>query len=147
MSSGGSTFLFQRCPAGIDRTRLRRFHKRLESELAGGGQFNCLLTGDARLRELNREFLRKDIPTDVLSFPSGSRPFLGEIAISSDRAASQAAEFGHSIEQEIEILMLHGALHLIGMDHEKDRGRMKKAERRWRLKFGLSGSLIERASA
>ncbi len=146
MSSDGSTILFERCPASMDKKRLRRFHKRLEIDVTRGGFFNCLLTGDARLRELNREFLSHDEATDVLSFPSGSEPFLGEIAISADRAASQAVRFGHSIEQEIEILMLHGALHLMGMDHETDRGRMRKAEAGWRLRLGLSQGLIERAS-
>ena len=64
-----------------------------------------------------------------LPVPGG---LLGEMAISVERAAEQAAEFGHPFSEEIKILMLHGVLHLLGMDHEKDRGAMARAEKRWR---------------
>jgi probable rRNA maturation factor len=145
MSPEGSSILFGRVPTGLDRRRLRSFHKVLEEKVAHAS-FNCLITNDRRLHELNRDFLQHDYPTDVLSFPSGSADgTLGEIAISADRARAQAAEFGHTLEQEIEILMLHGVLHLTGMDHETDRGRMARAESNWRLKLGLPNSLIERA--
>lgn len=128
----------------MDRKRLRAFHRKLEAEVAGA-QFNCLLTRDAKLHAWNREFLLADYPTDVLSFPEPAPGFLGEIAISVDRAAAQAAEFGHTLEEEIEILMLHGALHLSGMDHEKDKGQMARAESKWRKHFGLPRGLIQRA--
>jgi probable rRNA maturation factor len=62
---------------------------------------------------------------------------LGEIAISAAQARRQAAAFGHSLEDEIRILMLHGLLHLLGMDHETDRGRMQRAESRWRQRLSL----------
>ena len=71
---------------------------------------------------------------------------LGEIAISAGRAAEQAREYGHSTVEEIRILMLHGVLHLLGMDHESDRGEMARAEARWRRKLDLAGGLIARAS-
>ena len=58
----------------------------------------------------------------------------------------QAREFGHSLSDEIRILMLHGVLHLLGMDHETDRGEMARAEARWRKKLNLPASLIARAS-
>jgi probable rRNA maturation factor len=70
---------------------------------------------------------------------------LGEIAISLDRAREQAAAHGHPLEQELRILMLHGALHLAGFDHESDNGEMARSERRWRKRFGLPASLIERS--
>ena len=70
---------------------------------------------------------------------------LGEMAISVERAKEQANEFGHTLEDEIEILMLHGVLHLMGMDHERDSGRMRRAETQWRKTLGLPGGLIERA--
>ena len=73
--------------------------------------------------------------------------YLGEIAISHHRAAAQAADFGHALEDEIRILMLHGLLHLLGMDHETDRGAMRRAETRWRRRLGLPVGLIERVSA
>jgi probable rRNA maturation factor len=103
----------------------------------------CLVTTDAELRRLNREFRGKDYGTDVLSFPSGDG---GEIAISWDRAEMQAGEMGHSVDDELRILMLHGLLHLTGMDHETDHGEMCNAESKWRKKLGLPAGLIERVS-
>jgi probable rRNA maturation factor len=71
----------------------------------------------------------------------------GEMAISLDRAADQAARFGHSVEDELRILMLHGLLHLAGMDHESDAGQMARAEARWRKRLKLPPGLVERARA
>lgn len=100
------------------------------------------------MQQLNRRFLGKNYPTDVLSFPAGpGADGLGELAISAQRAREQAGEFGHTLEDEIRILMLHGVLHLTGMDHERDRGAMSRVERAWRKKFGLPAGLIERVSA
>ena len=123
---------------------LANFARKLQVEVARGRAFDCLITGDAEMRRLNREFRGKDYATDVLSFPSGNgqatRPApLGDIAISAARARAQAREFGHTTEQEIRILMLHGVLHLLGMDHETDGGRMARAEKRWRQAPGPSG--------
>jgi probable rRNA maturation factor len=127
---------------------LKGFVARLTSELCGGRAFTCLLTGDAELERLNREFLGHAVPTDVLSFPSGEDAGpLGEIAISLDRAAAQAAEFGHTVEEEVRVLMLHGALHLLGHDHETDQGQMRRVESRWRRKLELPTGLIARAHA
>jgi probable rRNA maturation factor len=124
---------------------LRRFARKLQREVARGERFDCLVTGDAELRRLNREFRGKDYPTDVLSFP-GSDGHLGDLAISAARARAQAREFGHTTEDEFRILMLHGVLHLMGMDHEADNGRMARAERRWRRELGLPNGLIERVA-
>jgi probable rRNA maturation factor len=105
-----------------------------------------MIARDAELQKLNREFLQHDYPTDVLSFPSGAQKgFAGEIAISLDRARAQAIEQGHSVDNEIRILMLHGLLHLLGMDHERDRGAMRRAETKWRKALELPLALIERA--
>jgi probable rRNA maturation factor len=137
---------------------LVRFARRLQRQVCGGRGFDCLVTGDAELRRLNREFRGKDYSTDVLSFPSCSLPNrsrerqravsapLGDIAISFHRARAQAREFGHDAEREIRILMLHGVLHLLGMDHESSSGRrMARAEKRWRARLRLPQGLIERA--
>ena len=70
--------------------------------------------------------------------------FLGEVAISADRARTQAREYGHPIDAEICILMLHGVLHLLGMDHEADRGQMARAEAEWRQRLALPAGLTER---
>jgi probable rRNA maturation factor len=71
---------------------------------------------------------------------------MGDLAISLARARAQARHFGHSIQDEVRVLMLHGVLHLLGMDHESDGGRMARAERRWRSRLGLPPSLTERVA-
>ena len=145
MSPDGSTFLIRSAPRGLDRRRLRLFQDTLTTLLTSGRAFTCLLTSDAELRRLNNTFLGLDYATDVLSFPAlEGEESLGELAISAPRAKSQAAEFGHAIEAEIEILMLHGALHLLGHDHETDKGAMRRLESRWRQKLSLPAGLIER---
>ena len=148
-SPEGSTVTFRRSPSDVRPRALANFARRLQHEVAGGRPFDTLITGDAELRRLNRDFRGKDSATDVLSFPSaasGDRKIavLGDLAISLARARAQAREFGHTTEQEVRILMLHGLLHLLGMDHESDRGRMARAEKRWRTDLGLPNGLIER---
>lgn len=143
-SPEGSTVTFRRIPADVRPRAVANFARRLEREVAKGGRFDCLITGDAELRRLNAQFRGKDSATDVLSFP-GTDGHLGDLAISAPRARAQAREFGHTTEEEVRILMLHGVLHLLGMDHETDGGRMARAELRWRRELGLSLGLIERA--
>jgi probable rRNA maturation factor len=153
MSSDGSTVLFGAIPEHLelsagDKRALRQFARRLQRCVAGGGAFTCLITNDDELRRLNRDFLGRDYPTDVLSFPRASgNESLGDIAVSSERAKAQAQTFGHEHLDEIRILILHGVLHLTGMDHERDGGEMDRAERRWRVEFDLPATLIARASA
>ena len=157
-SPEGSSVRFRRVPASLRRAGIERFARTLEKDVAKGRAFDILITGDAELRRLNREFRGMDYATDVLSFPAetgkkselrsdgqaGGLSHLGDIAISLGRARAQAREFGHSIEQEVQILMLHGVLHLCGHDHESDSGAMARAEKRWRTKLGLPNGLIER---
>ena len=148
MGSPDPLITFRRVPerAGLHREELEIFALSLRTIVAAGRDFHCRITGDAELRRLNRDYLGKDYPTDVLSFPSGEEHFLGNVAISRQRAAVQALEFGHSLTQELELLLLHGVLHLLGFDHERDQGQMDRAERRWRVKLGLPCSLIERST-
>jgi probable rRNA maturation factor len=143
-SPEGSTVTFRRVPAGVRPAAIERFARRLEREVARGGRFDCLITGDAELRRLNAQFRGKDYATDVLSFPAETDG-LGDIAISAARARAQAREFGHTTEDELRILMLHGVLHLMGLDHEIDGGQMARAEKRWRQELRLPDGLIERA--
>jgi probable rRNA maturation factor len=151
MSPEGSSVTFRRVRGDSLRRLAERFVTKLEREVSKGRPFDCLITTDAELQRLNREFRGKDAPTDVLSFPAAapllpcSSPRLGDLAISLPRARAQAAQFGHAVDQEIQILLLHGVLHLLGMDHETDRGRMARAESRWRARLGLPHGLIERA--
>lgn len=149
-SPEGSTVTFRRVPADVRAKAVAGFARKLERQVAKGRPFDCLITGDAELHRLNYAFRGKDCPTDVLSFPTGvglpagPAHSLGDLAISAVRARAQARRFGHTTEQEIRILMLHGLLHLLGMDHETDRGRMARAEARWRRELGLPNGLIER---
>src|SRR5580658_6063471 len=134
----------------VRRRPLRDFLKEAAHLVMPGRSVACLITDDRELRALNRRFLRKDSPTDVLSFPAPiekGNGTAGEMAISLDRAAAQAAGFGHSIEEELRILMLHGLLHLAGMDHAIDHGEMARAEARWRKRLKLPPGLVERTGA
>ncbi len=144
-SPEGSTVTFRRVPASLHRRTIENFARKLEADVARNRPFDVLITGDADLRRLNRDFLGHDYATDVLSFPLAGSGSLGDLAISLARARAQARQFGHSVEQEIQILMLHGLLHLLGFDHETDNGRMARAEKRWRTRLDLPGGLIERA--
>ena len=147
-SPEGSSVTFRRPPATLRQSSITNFARLLERDVAKGHAFDTLITGDAELRRLNANFRGKDYATDVLSFPSGEGgAFLGDIAISLGRARAQAREFGHPIEHEVQILMLHGVLHLMGYDHESDAGAMARAEKRWRGKLGLPNGLIERVRA
>ncbi len=151
LSGQDSPVTFRRVPAGLNRGELRRFARVLQEEVAANQEFHVLIAGDRALQRLNREFRGKNYPTDVLSFPGGDAKYLGDIAISWQRAAAQAGERKHDLNQELQILALHGLLHLLGMDHEREsgrnRGRMARAESDWRLRFGLPLGLIERAHA
>jgi len=144
MSTSDDLVLFRRAPADLERPALKEFALTLRDLIAKGREFHCLISDDRELRRLNRQFLGADYATDVLSFPLNDNGLLGELAISADRAAAQAREFGHSRLDEIRILMLHGVLHLVGMDHQTDRGAMARAEVRWRKKLHLPSGLIAR---
>lgn len=144
MSDDDIPLLFRHPCRRVRKGELRAFFGDMAKRVAPRRRIACLITDDAELRRLNRQFRGADYATDVLSFPSEDG---GEIAISLDRAIAQAAEHGHSVDTELRILMLHGALHLAGMDHETDVGEMARAEARWRKRFGLPSGLIERAHA
>ena len=129
------------------------------------------IVSDARVRALNRRYRGTDYTTDVLSFPNttsdSARPrgtaascsyytagakayatgtgFLGDIVIARGVAERQARAMGHSAAFELRVLALHGLLHLLGYDHERDRGRMRRLERRLLRRAGLREGLIERA--
>jgi probable rRNA maturation factor len=96
------------------------------------------------VRALNHRYRRKNSATDVLSFPSDEPGDLGDVVIAAGVARRQARAAGHSVAVELRVLALHGLLHLLGYDHERDDGRMARLERRLRLKGGLREGLIER---
>jgi len=100
-------------------------------------EVHVLIAGDERLRQLNDHYLGRDVPTDVLSFSDGDqlpsgRVLQGEIVISLDAARRQAEELGHDDLRELSELALHGVLHLVGYDHERDHGEMDDLELRLR---------------
>jgi probable rRNA maturation factor len=128
----------------------------LAAEAAGvKGHISVLLTDDETIRELNCQYRKIDAATDVLSFPaaepvatSGRKSALiaGDLAVSLDTAARQAAAFGHELQTEVKVLLLHGALHLAGLDHETDSGQMARRESALRRRFDLPMGLIQRVA-
>ena len=115
------------------------------------GTVTLVITSDRRVRALNRTWRGLDKATDVLSFPAGEDPgparHVGDVVISRDTAVRQAQDQGHSLGTELRVLALHGLLHLLGYDHERDSGRMARIERRLRRQGGLPAGLIERHPA
>jgi probable rRNA maturation factor len=134
------------------------------------GAVNIAVVSDSQVRALNRRYRGIDRATDVLSFPAEKAPprrsqrtqrvnpvltsassvssvvesFLGDIVIARGVARRQARSAGHAEETELRVLALHGLLHLLGYDHERDNGAMARLERRLRRKGGLHEGLIER---
>ena len=106
----------------FNERELREFVGRVGRELAGGREFAVVISSDASLRRANRRFRGESSSTDVLSFPDGEQGRLGDILISAGRAEQQADRYGHGLEEEIKVLVLHGLLHLLGYDHESDNG-------------------------
>jgi probable rRNA maturation factor len=103
-------------------------------------EVSVLFCGDARMAALNRRYRGKNRPTDVLAFPaaSGVPGFLGDIVISIPCAVRQARQRGEPAAREIERLLVHGFLHLLGYDHETDEGQMDALEARLRRRLGIA---------
>jgi len=107
------------------------------------GDLTIVLTDDAQLHELNRDYLGVDAPTDVLSFPASETdpdagaPYLGDILLSIPRAEAQARAAGHSAADEAQLLVVHGVLHLLGHDHGKKREKAKM----WKAQAEIMQSL------
>lgn len=123
---------------------------RLSSEAA-----TICLVSNAKIAKWNGTYRKKNRATDVLSFPTGAENrrraqgrggnspanqngYLGDIAIAPAVARRNARQAGHSLEQEIQILTLHGLLHLMGYDHETDNGAMERLEKRLRQRLRIS---------
>jgi probable rRNA maturation factor len=129
----------------VDCGRWRAFaEKALRVVSAGGAGVTVAFVSDRAMRELNRRWRGKAGTTDVLSFPAGQDEFeraegasLGDVVVSVEQAARQAAEHGLSFENELEQLILHGLLHLCGYDHETDGGEMNALELKLRRRLGI----------
>jgi len=133
---------------GLDEASLDRFLGRARRAVGLRGKVTVLVTTNRALRVLNERYRGKDQPTDVLSFPSAplaASDFAGDVAISAEMAAHNARRLGHTAQEEIKILALHGVLHLAGYDHASDHGEMARKEERLRKRLGLPVALIERS--
>ena len=139
----------------LARRPLETFLCRVQDELGlqGAGVTICLVS-DAEIARMNETFRKKKGPTDVLSFPTVARrrparfrrgsiklkagEYLGDIAISPATARRYAKQHGRKLSSELRVLILHGVLHLLGYDHETDRGQMDRVERKLRVRLGLA---------
>ena len=141
------TIILKRRVAGLSQRSLAEFVSAACRAVKLRGTASVLLTGNREMRSLNRRFRGKDKATDVLSFPAPEfvNGFAGDIAISLDEATRNAKEHGHSLNEEVRILVLHGLLHLAGYDHESDGGEMAEREQRLRSRLALPAALIERS--
>jgi probable rRNA maturation factor len=109
-----------------------------------------VLTGDERIRALNRDFLRVDAPTDVISFPADEpdpetgRRYLGDVVLSVPRAAEQAQAGGHALEAEVQLLVVHGVLHLLGHNHAEaeEKARMWAAQSEVLERLGVPPAIL-----
>jgi probable rRNA maturation factor len=127
----------------VDSRRLRAFLRAVAPAVgASSGSATVALVNDGRIRALNRDFRGLDKATDVLSFRTtrggGFRGYLGDIVISVETAKRQAHRLRSSLPRELEILALHGFLHLLGYDHETDDGEMRRIEYRLRRKLRIT---------
>jgi probable rRNA maturation factor len=141
-----SLIILKKKLAGVSERSLAGFATRARKAAGVQGQVQVLITSSEELRELNRRFRRKDKPTDVLSFPAIVDGEAGDIAISADIASKNAYQLGHSLDEELRILILHGILHLGGHDHETDKGEMEALESELRDRLKLPSSLIARTT-
>jgi probable rRNA maturation factor len=129
----------------LDGEPWRAFAERaLKVVPADGAGATVAFVSDRAMRELNRRWRGKRGTTDVLSFPAEQEEFekgeglsLGDVVISVEQAARQAAEHGLNFEEEVRQLILHGLLHLCGYDHERDGGEMNTLELRLRRRLGI----------
>ena len=143
--------------ARLARRPLELFLRRAGDELGfEGADVTICLVSDAEIARMNGAFRKKKGPTDVLSFPAAKRGkpvavpirrgrrgslrgrYLGDVAISPATARRNAKNYGRTLGREIRILILHGVLHLLGYDHEIDRGAMNRLEQRLRRRLGLA---------
>jgi probable rRNA maturation factor len=134
----------------LSSSGLARFLNRARAAVGLAGNVEVLLTSDGELKRLNRTFRGKNKATDVLSFPAPvefGAETAGDLAISLDTAARQAEEHGHTLRDEVRILLLHGLLHLNGEDHETDNGEMAQREADLRRELRLATGLIARSGA
>lgn len=120
----------------LPAARLRRVLQAAARQLRASGELALVFCGDRAVRTLNARYRRKDRPTDVLSFPGeGGELGLGDVVISVPAAARNARRLGRNLDAELQVLALHGLLHVLGYDHEQDDGSMDRLEARLRRRL------------
>ena len=141
------TIVVKRPVRGLSQRALTAFVAEACRAAGLRGSVTVLVTDSREMRSLNSRFRGKNQATDVLSFPPPAfgNGFAGDIAVSLNIAARNAQSLGHSLGQEVQILVVHGILHLAGYDHEDDNGEMAEREIRLRRRLGLPTGLIERS--
>jgi probable rRNA maturation factor len=146
MKLSNPIIVFEKKLPGLSSSALASFAYKARRAAGLRGAVSVLITGNSSMRQLNSRFRGKGRPTDVLSFrtAAAANGFVGDIAISLDIAEQNARLLGHSVNDEIRILILHGMLHLAGYDHENDQGEMAKKEILLRRRLALPTALIER---
>ena len=140
------TIIVKRRVPGLGRRELTAFVAVACRAARLRGMVTLMVTDNRELRALNLRFKGADRATDVLSFPAPVfvRGFAGDVAVSVEIAAKNARLLGHSVSEEIRILVLHGVLHLAGYDHDTDNGEMASRELLMRKRLSLPAGLIER---
>lgn len=141
----GLRMIVRRCCNAVLRTE----------EFEGSCEVSVTLVNNEQIRELNREYRQKNVPTDVLSFqtskdgnfevdPASDRKLLGDVVISLEKAMEQAEKYGHSLQKEISHLTVHGVLHLLGYVHENggiEKVKMRDKEELIMSKMGFVGGV------
>jgi probable rRNA maturation factor len=120
-------------------------------EISRSESLTILITTDQKIQELNNQFRGTDAPTDVLAFPAGypepesGAIYLGDVVISYPRASTNASMRGHTVEEEIQLLVIHGVLHLAGHDHSEpqEKAQMWAAQASVLTELGISKGLVE----
>ncbi len=121
----------------INKRKIKKFLRELYRQFSISGDLGILFCGDAFCKKMNKLYLKKDKETDVLSFPLREDDYLGDILINLRQTERQAKIYGIAFKDELKRLLIHGFLHLLGYDHEKDRGEMKKLEEEIYIKTKL----------
>jgi probable rRNA maturation factor len=136
----------------IDPAAIQRYLQKVWNTISGSIKINAnrqtevsvVFLNQQQMQKYNHQYRKKNYATDVLSFPADP-PYLGDILLCVDKAQENAASAGYSVNREIQILLLHGVLHLLGYDHETDQGEMDSLEGKLRKRLITNRQLIQRS--
>jgi len=134
----------------IDPAAIQRYLQKVWNTITSSIQISAskqtevsvVFLNQQQMQKYNHQYRKKNYATDVLSFPADP-PYLGDILLCIDKAQENAASAGYSINRELQILLLHGVLHLLGYDHETDHGEMDALEGKLRKRLITNRQLIQ----